>query len=284
MKHIIQIFATQILMIGVSFQVSAASLWKDAIDVDYLATFSKGLSSLHRTGITTSQLPNDSLYFDLSGGEIFKLIGLIGFCCVTVVVVVTKYRKSMKNDRYEYESEIHKAKLKLAALREKQVLLTEEFEMSSNRLKDVAEQLENKRQLLANIKQLVELTNSEQLVSSEAKSKILKIGRNIQYSFHVDQEWYHFRSYFENANEQFLSSLKERFPSLSPNDYKLCVLYKIDSDHERVASIMEISSESARVMKHRLKKKLELPLNVCLSEFLRGFDADLPAEHRQMVS
>lgn len=276
----------QILVIAASLETAAAPRSICISNVEFSTIF-LSVSSLNKKGLTQTpafEASEGTRNFDLTSTEIFKLFGLLGFCCVAAVVVVSKYRKSMKQDQQEYESEIHKIKLKLAGLRDKQALLAEEFEQSSNRLKEVAEQLENKRQVLANIKQLVELTNAEQLINSETKSKFLKIGRNIQYSFHVDQEWHHFRSYFENANEKFLANLKEQFPTLSPNDYKLCVLYKIDSDHQRVASIMEISSESARVMKHRLKKKLELPLNACLSEFLRGFDAEEADKREQIAS
>lgn len=270
MEYIYQVFSADESIYTFISRSGSFELAIEGVQNFLLAIF----SALYNIGLTTVTTEGGQINVDLTNYDFFKFFGLIGFCCITALVVITKYRKSAKNDKQEYEYEIDKTQLKLAAIREKQILLIKEFEKSANRLNDIAEQLENKRQLLVNIKQLAEMTNSENSIAPDIRSKFSKIARNIQYSFHVDQEWHHFRSYFENANEKFFSNLKERFPALSPNDYKLCVLYKIDSDHERVASIMEISPESARVMKHRLKKKLELPLNACLSEFLRGFDTE----------
>jgi hypothetical protein len=199
------------------------------------------------------------------------LLCFLGLSCACIFLF-TLYQMKIQKSRKEIELEISVSKHRLSKLSEEHRKLTAEFEANSARYDELIAKLEFKKELLGDIKSIIESTTSEKPVDSEIKTKVQKIIRNIHLSLHVDQEWDHFRSYFDKTDDSFLSNLKKQFPSLSPNDCKLCVLYKMDKDHEQIAGIMEISIESARVMKHRLKKKLGVPMNKSLREFLLAYD------------
>ena len=64
--------------------------------------------------------------------------------------------------------------------------------------------------------------------------------------------------------------LNERFPDLTINDKRLCALLAIDLSTKDIAAIINISPESVKKSRYRLRKKLQLETEDGLSEFLKN--------------
>lgn len=203
--------------------------------------------------------------------EILLSTGFFGLTCVAIFLFLGHKKRAIKM-HIVYKSTLNSSNIVPSIVQGSPLFLQENFEMNSNKLSDLITELENKKVLLTDMKELIESTNAKYTFDFKTKTSFQRILRNIHYANHADQEWEHFRSYFGKTNDIFLSNLRAKFPSLSHNDYKLCILYSMNTEHEKIASIMEISTESVRVMRHRLKKKLNLPSDVSLSDFLTKFD------------
>jgi DNA-binding CsgD family transcriptional regulator len=59
-----------------------------------------------------------------------------------------------------------------------------------------------------------------------------------------------------------------RYPDLNSNDLRLCALLKLNLDTKEIATIMDISPESVKVARSRLRKKLQLETSDNLSSFI----------------
>lgn len=92
----------------------------------------------------------------------------------------------------------------------------------------------------------------------------------IDYSFNLDKDWEEFKLYFEDVHKDFFGQLKEQYPSLSPNELRLCALLKLNLSVKEMASLMGISPESVKMARHRLRKKLGLTSDQNLVEFMLG--------------
>ncbi|MBV1888269.1 MAG: LuxR C-terminal-related transcriptional regulator, partial [Urechidicola sp.] len=57
-------------------------------------------------------------------------------------------------------------------------------------------------------------------------------------------------------------------PTLTPNDLKSCAFLKLNLSSKEIAQLLNISPKSVEVKRYRLRKKLELPHNSGLSEYL----------------
>jgi DNA-binding CsgD family transcriptional regulator len=70
------------------------------------------------------------------------------------------------------------------------------------------------------------------------------------------------------VHNNFFDSLKAKYPTLNSYDLKLCALIKLNLDTKEIATIMDISPESVKVARSRLRKKLQLDPSDNLSSFI----------------
>lgn len=134
---------------------------------------------------------------------------------------------------------------------ESALLLTRNYEFNSELIKDlqaIAEELEN-TQIIDKLKLIIE---------------------NINIKFRQDA-WLRFNNAFDTANAGFFKNLTAYFPKLSPSEIKLCALIKLGLDNKDIAAVLFLSSDSVKVARSRLRKKMGLDREQNLQSFLSGF-------------
>lgn len=82
-------------------------------------------------------------------------------------------------------------------------------------------------------------------------------------------EWESFKAHFEAVSPKFFEILKKKYPNLTELDLKHCAYIKINFTPKQVASLLGISPKSVTLFRVRLKKKMKLPEDVQLNDFLR---------------
>lgn len=83
-----------------------------------------------------------------------------------------------------------------------------------------------------------------------------------------NNNWNDFEQRFLAANPEFYKSLIGDFPTLKPNDLLLCALISLNIDYKEIAFILNITPESAKTIRKRLRKKLSLLPDENLTLFL----------------
>ena len=83
-----------------------------------------------------------------------------------------------------------------------------------------------------------------------------------------DQEWTDFNAHFESINATFYNRIKQEYPDISPNDLKLCALIKLNLSIKEMSAILNISPNSVKTARYRLRKKLRLNTEDNLTEFI----------------
>ncbi|MFK7952460.1 MAG: tetratricopeptide repeat protein [Ekhidna sp.] len=106
--------------------------------------------------------------------------------------------------------------------------------------------------------------------SEDIKSDLLGVERIVKRHLQVDRDWEDFKLRFENLHSGFFDKLLSRNSSLTNNDLKLSVLVKMNFSIKEIADMMGISAESVKTSRYRLKKKLSLPQEQNLNDFLNG--------------
>ncbi|RLD90948.1 MAG: hypothetical protein DRJ09_02690 [Bacteroidetes bacterium] len=173
----------------------------------------------------------------------------------------------------------------------KQKLLTSEKEKKLmkekiTRQKAIRDQLENKlefknRQLASHALHMMqkntllqELTSGIESKMNNADSKekqnLNEIKYHLQKGLNAEKDWELFKLYFEQVNERFFDKLREINPYLTENDYKLCALMKLNMNIKEMAAVLNISPNSLKNARYRLKKKINLNVDDKLNIFLNG--------------
>ncbi|HAS47424.1 MAG TPA: hypothetical protein DCS93_43505 [Microscillaceae bacterium] len=126
-------------------------------------------------------------------------------------------------------------------------------------------ELNQKTQVLKTIRERLEKLHT--LPETEAL-EVTKIVRFIEKSMDMENEWQNFKKYFEKVHPRFFTILQDRFPKLTTEDLKYCAYIKTHMSNKEIANLLNINTESVRTHKYRLKKKLGLPKEVELKEFI----------------
>ncbi len=62
----------------------------------------------------------------------------------------------------------------------------------------------------------------------------------------------------ENSNRHFQRQLKLRFPRLTSYDVRLCTYLKSNLSTKEIATLLNITPDSVKKAKHRLRKKMKI--------------------------
>jgi len=83
-----------------------------------------------------------------------------------------------------------------------------------------------------------------------------------------DSDWGLFNKHFENLHPEFFKNLEFLCPTLTSVDIRHCACIRLNIDTKEIADFFNVTPASIQKSRVRLKKKLNLPLEVDLREFI----------------
>ncbi|KQC02685.1 triple tyrosine motif-containing protein [Pedobacter sp. Hv1] len=101
-----------------------------------------------------------------------------------------------------------------------------------------------------------------------SEDQLRKLQKVIDDGMNDERDWNLFESSFNEAHESFFKKLKANHPDLVPNDLKLCAYLHMNMSSKEMASLLNISLRGVEIRRYRLRKKLEVPHDKNLVEFL----------------
>jgi len=141
--------------------------------------------------------------------------------------------------------------------------LSQDVDAKSRELAVSTMSLIKKDELLSVIKEDLKKT-SDAGTSRNLKSVISTINKNIS----DDNTWNVFKEAFDTADKDFLKKVKQAHPSLTPNDLRLCAYLRLNLSSKEIAPLLSISVRSIEIKRYRLRKKMELPHEQGLVEYI----------------
>jgi len=79
------------------------------------------------------------------------------------------------------------------------------------------------------------------------------------------------QSNFDNINKLFFENLLSKFPDLTQNEIKLCSLIKLGFSTSEISVLTNKSAKSVEMMRYRLRKKINIPSDIDILDFLNNF-------------
>ncbi|MCE7993644.1 MAG: sigma-70 family RNA polymerase sigma factor [Roseivirga sp.] len=78
----------------------------------------------------------------------------------------------------------------------------------------------------------------------------------------------HLQNELQTSSLEFQTELKNQYPKLTPYDLRLCTYLKANLSTKEMATLLNITPDSVKKAKHRLRKKLAIePRESILSRF-----------------
>jgi len=160
-----------------------------------------------------------------------------------------------------------------AALAEKKIIKLKNEKLKNemiHRDKELANQtmdLIHKNKFLAKIKEDLEKIKTS--TSDETlKGKILSLIGRISKDVDHNKQWEVFETAFDEVHEDFLVRLKGRYPSLTPNELRLCAYLRMNISTKEIAPLMNISIRGVEICRYRVRKKLNIDRDTNLTSLL----------------
>ena len=140
--------------------------------------------------------------------------------------------------------------------------LTKDVDSKNKELAVSTMNLIEKDKLLALIKDDLNKTSNEG--DRNLKSVISTITKNIN----QEDSWIVFRDAFDSADKDFLKKVKLAHSLLTPNDLRLCAYLRLNLSSKEIAPLLNISVRSVEIKRYRLRKKMDLPHEQGLVEYI----------------
>ncbi|HAD14250.1 MAG TPA: hypothetical protein DCF33_17630, partial [Saprospirales bacterium] len=154
-------------------------------------------------------------------------------------------------------------RLRLEAEKEREILVME-VENKNRELSNAAFNLIRKNEALQSLKDnLIDAKNEPRALS--------KIVRDIDAHLEGDHDWEIFEASFIRVHDDLFIRLMQDYPELTPGDLRLAAYLKMNLSSKEIAPLLNISIRGIENKRYRLRKKLGLPEEANLTEFIMAF-------------
>lgn len=181
-----------------------------------------------------------------------------------------KFEEEQKQLMYLHQLEIERNEKEIIRLKNEK--LESEIQLKNTELASTTMNLIQKGEMLVKVKeQFVRMKkDSEVDKESEDYKKILKMLGEEK----MKKNWEQFAVHFDKVHSDFLVSLKAAYPNLTPSELKLCAYLRLNLSSKEIAQITNITIKSVELSRYRLRKKLQIPPEENLFNFLLNFHSE----------
>jgi DNA-binding CsgD family transcriptional regulator len=183
-----------------------------------------------------------------------------------------KNEEEQRQLAYQHQLELERSEKELANLRSEKLLAEVEFKTSE--LASSALNLVQQKEFLTKVKEELLRLQKSGTDTVEVK-EIKKIQRMLTEEDKLNEQWQQFSIHFDKVHAGFLSLLKDRYPTINQQELKLCAYLIMNLSSKEIAQLMAISVRGVEVSRYRLRKKLQIPTEMNLFEFLFNIQREL---------
>ncbi len=176
------------------------------------------------------------------------------------------HEEEQKRLQYLHQLEMEKSEKEIVKLKNEK--LESEIEHKNTELASTAMHLVQKGELLSNIRE--ELMRMKKGVNGDgaAAEEFKKMLRILGEENKMDKDWEQFAVHFDKVHSDFLQILKSTHPQLSAHELKLCAYLRMNLSSKEIAQLENISVRGVEISRYRLRKKLHIPTEINLFDFL----------------
>ena len=189
---------------------------------------------------------------------------IIGFFLVVLFHMLHRnyYKKQRKKllKQKEKELEIKQLENEQQLMYYKNLDLQKDIESKNRELGMSAMNLVKRNELLGTIK--------KELGTAKNLDDVTKVVKLINKNLNTNDDWKLFEEAFNNTDKDFIKKLKTNHPNLTSNDLRLCTYLRINLSSKEIAPLLNISLRSVEVKRYRLRKKMNLPHEASLTNYI----------------
>lgn len=189
-----------------------------------------------------------------------RIVMVIGMITLVILVLLLIYGISQRKKRNAMEKEL---------LRVEKEKMDKELRYQNRQLASQSLIMMQKNKML----QLLYRSLKEAPKNPEEFPKYLsRLKQQIKRTIQSEKDWEIFKLYFEQVNKTFFKKLKALNPELTQNDLRLAALIKLGFNIKESAAVLNLSPNSIKGSRYRLRTKLGLKKEEDLFQFIGNID------------
>jgi tetratricopeptide (TPR) repeat protein len=188
-------------------------------------------------------------------------VALLLLALLTVILIISRRENKQKKIIYERNSRI--AELELAEEKNARQNLQTTIETKNRELTATALQNSTRNQMLEDLVDSI-LKETGSARNDGIRKSLHRIKRQLCNAHEED----HFLTHFEEVNPNFVKALKSRHPYLSAGDIKYLSYVYINLSTKEISSILNITQDSCKKKRTRLRTKMGIEPDVDLYDYL----------------
>ncbi len=196
------------------------------------------------------------------------MLVLYGFLIlISIFIIHNIYKSYYKKQRKKIELKnkrelaLRESENKRALMRLKNEKLQQDIGSKNRELAISTMSLIKKNEFLNSIKSELNHYTKE----NKDVKKVIKI---IDKNLNSNDDWKFFEEAFNNADQDFFKKIKTNHTSLTPDDLRLCAYLRLNLSSKEIAPLFNISPKSVEVKRYRLRKKMNLPNETNLTNYI----------------
>ncbi len=170
----------------------------------------------------------------------------------------------MKVKEEEHKREVLEAEQEIIRLQNENLKV--QVEHKNSELASIALQIAHKNEFLNQLKCKLEALTKN--TNPALQKEVLELINKIDFDLRMDDEWKRFEFHFDEVHVGFLKRLKDLYPTLSPNELRLCAYLRLNMTTKDIAQILNISIRGVEISRYRLRKKLGIEGDTNLIDFM----------------
>lgn len=176
-----------------------------------------------------------------------------------------KYEEEQKHLQYMHQLELERNEQAIIKLKNDK--LETDINHKNKELAAATMHLVQKGELMTKIRdQLMKLLKN--IGDEKSATEFKRVLRMMTEDEKFEEDWEQFSFHFDRVHGDFLMSLKNRFPNLTASELKLCAYLRMNLSTKEMAQLMNISVRGVEVSRYRLRKKLSIPTEANLFDYL----------------
>jgi phosphate/sulfate permease/DNA-binding CsgD family transcriptional regulator len=214
----------------------------------------------------TSNAVNVNLFQPL----LYSIIAILLIAIIVLILKLTR-KESLSKDELshaitnKYKSQEVFLKAELSKLNNENAALEKEIDFKRKEQMSIALNIIQKNSFLEKLRiKIDKIINNP----DNNQADLSKLKRLIVENLSIDKDRERFNMYVNELNTDFYFRLLNKYPNLTENEQRLCALVRLNLSSKDMASILNISTKSVEVNRHRLRKKMHLKRADNLTELI----------------
>lgn len=197
----------------------------------------------------------------------------IFFIVIAIIYIYNRHQKNKQNRKLmdlQMEDERSKKMLAEQQMHETELIATYQQNLLQQKIEQKRRELEMNTMFISSRNALIEelltsISNIEEIADNRELKNIIKHTRQTIGNANDHDE---FLAKFQEANPEFIATLRKQYPQLTSSDIRYLVYVKMDIPSKEIAAMLNISPSSCKQKKTRVAKKLHLEDATQLRQFL----------------